>query len=198
MGCGLGPAHLVILPGAAPYIAAMATEGEVLNRSFLSVVADEPDWDAVYTEQLPRVYNFLRYRLGNEAVAEDLTSRTFEKAWAARARYRRDVAGFSTWLISIARNVATDHLRTLKPHLPLEAAEDVAAARTPHDDVSLDSDLVRLGALLQRLPQREQEIVALKYGAEATNRAIAELTGLSESNVGTILHRVVQVLRRDW
>jgi RNA polymerase sigma-70 factor (ECF subfamily) len=176
----------------------MATEGEVLSRPFLGVVAAEPNWDAVYAEQLPRVYNFFRYRLGNDAQAEDLTSRTFEKAWAARARYRRDLAGFSTWLISIARNVATDHLRAQRPHLPLEAAEDVAARSTPHDDVANDSDLARLGALLEKLPQREQELVALKYGAEATNRAIAELTGLSESNVGTILHRVVQALRRDW
>ena len=82
--------------------------------------------------------------------------------------------------------------------MPLEAAEEVATTRTPHDDVASDSDLARLGALLKQLPQREQELVALKYGAEATNRAIAELTGLSESNVGTILHRVVQTLRRDW
>ena len=176
----------------------MATEGEALNRSFLTAVTAEPNWDAVYTEQLPRVFNFFRYRLGNDAVAEDLTSRTFEKAWAARARYRRDLAGFSTWLISIARNVATDHLRAHRPHLPLEAAEEVAARGTPHDDVSNESDLARLSMLLQNLPQREQEIVALKYGAEATNRAIAELTGLSESNVGTILHRVVQTLRRNW
>ena len=176
----------------------MATEGEVLNRSFLGVVAAAPDWDAVYTEQLPRVFNFFRYRLGNDAIAEDLTSRTFEKAWTARSRYRRDLAGFSTWLISIARNVATDHLRAQRPHLPLEAAEDVSAKSTPHDEVALDSDLARLGVLLKELPQREQELVALKYGAEATNRAIAELTGLSESNVGTILHRVVQTLRRDW
>jgi RNA polymerase sigma-70 factor (ECF subfamily) len=176
----------------------MAAEGDVLNRSFLGVVAAEPNWDAVYTEQLPRVFNFFRYRLGSEAVAEDLTSRTFEKAWAARSRYRRDLAGFSTWLISIARNVATDHLRAQRPHLPLEAAEEVAAKGTPHDDVANESDLARLSILLGKLPQREQEIVALKYGAEATNRAIAELTGLSESNVGTILHRVVQALRRDW
>ena len=176
----------------------MATESEALNRSFLGVVAAEPNWDAVYTEQLPRVFNFFRYRLGNDAIAEDLTSRTFEKAWAARSRYRRDLAGFSTWLISIARNVATDHLRAHRPHLPLEAAEDVSAKSTPHDEVALHSDLTRLGVLLQELPQREQEIVALKYGAEATNRAIAELTGLSESNVGTILHRVVQALRRSW
>jgi RNA polymerase sigma-70 factor (ECF subfamily) len=176
----------------------MAIEGELPNRLFMSVAAAEPSWDAVYAEQLPRVFNFFRYRLGNDAHAEDLTSRTFEKAWSARARYRRDLAGFSTWLLSIARNVATDHLRAQRPHLPLEAAEEVAAKDTPHDEVARDSDLARLGTLLEKLPQREQELVALKYGAEATNRAIAELTGLSESNVGTILHRVVQTLRRDW
>jgi RNA polymerase sigma-70 factor (ECF subfamily) len=176
----------------------MAIEGELSNRLFLGVAASEPDWDAVYTQQLPRVYNFFRYRLGNESLAEDLTSRTFEKAWSARARYRRDLAGFSTWLLSIARNVATDHLRAQRPHLPLEAAEHVETKSTPHDEVAHGSDLARLGALLKQLPQREQEIVALKYGAEETNRAIAELTGLSESNVGTILHRVVQALRRDW
>jgi RNA polymerase sigma-70 factor (ECF subfamily) len=176
----------------------MAIEGELTNRLFMGVTAAEPNWEAVYTEQLPRVYNFFRYRLGNEAHAEDLTSRTFEKAWTARGRYRRDLAGFSTWLLSIARNVAIDHLRAQRPHLPLEAAEDVATPGTPHDDVAKASDLARLGALLQTLPPREQELVALKYGAEATNRAIAELTGLSESNVGTILHRVVQALRRDW
>jgi RNA polymerase sigma-70 factor, ECF subfamily len=183
---------------ARPYIAAMAIESELPNRLFMSVAAAEPNWEAVYAEQLPRVFNFFRYRLGSDVHAEDLTSRTFEKAWSARARYRRDLAGFSTWLISIARNVATDHLRAQRPHLPLEAAEDVAAKDTPHDEVSRDSDIARLGLLLQQLPQREQELVALKYGAEATNRAIAELTGLSESNVGTILHRVVQTLRRDW
>jgi RNA polymerase sigma-70 factor (ECF subfamily) len=176
----------------------MAIEGELPNRMLWGMAAAEPDWDAVYAEQLPRVYNFFRYRFGQDALAEDLTSRTFEKAWAARARYRRDLAGFSTWLISIARNVATDHLRAQRPHLPLEAAEEVAAKNAPHDEVARESDLARLGTLLKTLPQREQELIALKYGAEATNRAIAELTGLSESNVGTILHRVVQTLRRDW
>jgi RNA polymerase sigma-70 factor (ECF subfamily) len=101
-------------------------------------------------------------------------------------------------VFSIARNVAVDHLRAQRPHLPLEAADDVAAAGTPHEDVTRLSDLERLAALVERLPAREQELVALKYGAEATNRAIAALTGLSESNVGTILHRTIQALRAGW
>lgn len=176
----------------------MAIEGEIPNRLWWPAAAAEPDWDAVYSEQLPRVYNFFRYRVGNDAIAEDLTSRTFEKAWSARQRYRRDLAGFATWLLSIARNVAVDHLRARRPHLPLEAADEVAAPGTPHDECAHDSDLARLTALTQALPQREQELLALKYGAEATNRTIAQMTGLSESNVGTILHRAVQTLRQAW
>jgi RNA polymerase sigma-70 factor (ECF subfamily) len=176
----------------------MAVESELSERLPWQTGAAEVDWDAAYAELLPRVYNYFRYRLRNDAVAEDLTSRTFEKAWTQRARYRRDVAGLSTWLFSIARNVAVDHLRAQRPHLPLEAADHVAADGTPQDHVAHASDLQRLAALLQRLPEREQELVALKYGAEATNRAIAALTGLSESNVGTILHRAVQQLRSAW
>ena len=56
----------------------------------------------------------------------------------------------------------------------------------------------RLAELLRALPERERELLALKYGADATNRAIATLTGLSESNVGTILHRTVVSLRARW
>src|SRR5579862_10021249 len=91
---------------------------------FYSTSTAEPDWEAVFTEQLPRVYNFLRYRLGNETLAEDLTSRTFEKAWRGRHRYRHDLAQFSTWLLRIARNVVVDHRRTAHEHAPLEAAAE--------------------------------------------------------------------------
>jgi RNA polymerase sigma-70 factor (ECF subfamily) len=59
-------------------------------------------------------------------------------------------------------------------------------------------DLARLARLLEGLSEREQELVAMKYGAELTNRKIAELTGLSETNVGTILYRVVRKLRAQW
>jgi len=52
--------------------------------------------------------------------------------------------------------------------------------------------------LTAKLPPRERELIALKYGAALNNRLIAKLTGLTESNVGTILHRVVQTLRAQW
>ena len=69
---------------------------------------------------------------------------------------------------------------------------------TPEKDAERNSDLARLSRLTQDLPDRERELIALKYGAAINNRLIAQLTGLSESNVGTILHRVVQTLRSRW
>ena len=86
-----------VIPRAAGRILLqMSVEQAMPGRLVRWLSAAEPDWDAVYADQLPRVYNFFRYRFGVTADAEDLTARTFEKAWRARHRYRRDVAAFST------------------------------------------------------------------------------------------------------
>jgi len=160
--------------------------------------ATEADWDALFVEQLPRIYNYFRYRVGDGPEAEDLTSATFEKAWQARGRYRRDLAAFSTWLLVIARNVAIDHYRRRRPLAPIEAAMNVSGGTTPEEAHERRSELARLSDLLARLPERERDILALKYGAGLTNRAIARHLQLSESNVGTILHRTIQGLRAEW
>ena len=162
-----------------------------------AVPVEAVDWDAVYREEMPRVFNYLRYRGLDRATAEDLTSATFEKAWRARDRYRRDRAAVSTWLLAIARNVAIDHFRRTRPEVPLveDAARD---EETPETAALRAGQSLRLAELLRALPERERELLALKYGADATNRAIATLTGLSESNVGTILHRTIGALRARW
>jgi RNA polymerase sigma-70 factor, ECF subfamily len=165
----------------------------------LAEPASEVNWDAVYVRELPRVYNFFRYRVGDGAVAEDLTSTTFEKAWRGRASYRHDAAAFSTWLFTIARNVATDHYRRQRAEVPIEeAAAQPSGADTPEQEALRRADFERLSHLLAELPERERELLALRYGADLTNRAIARVTGLSESNVGTILHRTVHALRARW
>ena len=77
------------------------------RRTFFSRTASaEANFEEYYRAELPRVYNFFRYRVGNDQIAEDLTSETFEKAWRNRERYRYDLAAFSTWLFTIARRVA--------------------------------------------------------------------------------------------
>ncbi len=164
-----------------------------------AVSVESVDWNVVYREEMARIFNYFRYRGLDRATAEDLTSATFEKAWRARDRYRRDRAAVSTWLLAIARNVAIDHFRRSRPEVPL--GEDAARNEdTPETAALREAQSGRLRALLASLPEREREreLLALKFGADATNRAIATLTGLSESNVGTILHRTVVSLRSRW
>jgi len=174
----------------------MIAQPTILER--LTTRVGEVDWEALYREQLPRVYNFFRYRVGDGLVAEDLTATTFEKAWRARRRYRDNLGAFSTWLFTIARNVATDYFRQQHQELSLEDMRDQTDPTLPEEALQSRDDLAHLSALLASLPARERELVALKYGAGLTNREIARQTGLSESNVGTILYRVVQQLRAWW
>lgn len=158
-------------------------------------LAEEIDWEAAYKEYLPRVYNFFRYRVGDASLAEDLTANVFEKAWCGRARFRRDLGAFSTWLFTVVRNAATDYFRRNGRDIPLDAVREQADSISLEETAQRKQDFARLNSVLSQLPAREHELIALKYGAELTNREIARLTRLSESNVGTILHRTVEKLR---
>jgi RNA polymerase sigma-70 factor (ECF subfamily) len=176
----------------------MSVQHAVPDRSMDRLSTDELNWDELYADLAPRVYNYFRYRMGGDADVEELTSRTFERAWRSRSHYRRDLAAFSTWLFKIAQNVGADYRSRWRPHLPLDAATEVASEGTPELDAELSSNLARLATLTATLPERERELIALKYGASLNNRLIAGLTGLSESNVGTVLHRLVRTLRAQW
>ena len=174
----------------------MINQGISLPKSTPAI--SEAEWEALYRQLLPRLYNFFRYRVGNDQVAEDLTATTFEKAWRKRHRYRHDLGAFSTWIYTIARHVATDYYRRQRPMIPLEAVPDLVEPESVEQNVERALSSARLATLLCQLSEREQELIALKYGAGLTNRAIAPLLGLSESNVGTILHRVVKKLQKTW
>jgi RNA polymerase sigma-70 factor, ECF subfamily len=168
------------------------------RRTWFNESASEVDFEALYRAELPRIYNFFRYRVGDGPLAEDLTADTFVKAWRHRARYRRDLAAFSTWLFTIARRVAQDHYRKPHPEIPLEAIINISTNEIVEELVQQDADFTHLSFLLAQLADRDRELVALKYGAGLTNRAIARLTGLTESNVGVILYRIIQDLRSKW
>lgn len=157
------------------------------------------DWEAVYWEQLPRIHNFFRYRLCDEQLAEDLTATTFERGWRSRAQYSYVRGSITTWLFAIARHVAIDHLRKERPELSLDAAADFTQTDPPLDEVvQHHSDLARLAEVVERLSDRERELISLKYGADLSNREIAQLLSLTESNVAVILHRAIRRMRVMW
>ena len=167
-------------------------------RSIFGSRPEPVDFEAVYRQEMPRIYNFFRFRVSDNGLAEDLTSKTFEKAWRSRENYRQDMAAFSTWLFTIAQRVLIDHLRQNQTVISLDALADVPANDNTEDVIQKRADFARLTVLLSQLAERDRELVALRYGAGLTNRTIARLTGLSESNVGVLLHRAVLKLREEW
>ena len=158
---------------------------------------DTVDWDEVYGQFLPRIYNFFFYKVGDRPAAEDLTSTTFIEVWRCRHRYSAAKGALSTWIFTIAHRVVAQHYRRRKRDLPLDAAGGLAAEGSVAAQVERRADIARLVERLRLLGERDHDLIALKYGAQLTNRDIAQLVGLSESNVGTILHRLVGRLRRD-
>ena len=163
-----------------------------------------------YEEYLPRVLNYMRLRVDEEALAQDLAAQTFERA-LSRLHTLRDEGAFGGWLFAIARTVVAGHYRQLKSRatqvcrqqpLSLESAADCRVADCPAPDGSVESQVVRseelraLGDALAALQEREREIIRLKFVAGLTNRAIGREMGLREGNVAVILYRALRKVRR--
>ncbi|MBA7667584.1 RNA polymerase sigma factor YlaC [subsurface metagenome] len=155
----------------------------------------------LYEQYLPRVFRYISYRIGDVHLAEDLTSSVFEKALTGFRSYRSDKASFSTWLLSIAKYTLIDHYRVSGRGqiVPLEKANETSSENSPPEEEAVRrEELQKLQICLAGLRQQEQEIISLKFGAELTNRQIARMLSLSESNVGTILYRAVRKLRDSF
>ena len=181
----------------------MTVENMFVNRRKWSPAkerasAQPEDFDAVYRRFVRPVYSFVAYRVAVRAEAEDVTSQIFEKAWRSYVTYDSGKGSVSTWLFTIARNCVTDHLRR-KGRSPgmAELDSDIGAARDDGPEPRLEALELRreLREALAFLDDREREIVALKFGSSMSNRDIAALLDISESNAGTILYRSLQKMK---
>jgi len=152
----------------------------------------------VYDAFLPRLFYFFCYKVGDPQVAEELTAVTFEKAWRSRRGFCKDRGQVQAWLFGIARHVAGDYLRKPFREVALDEMPELSDNPSLDEDLQRQLDFQKVSRILSTFPERDRELISLKYGAELTNREIAGLAGLSESNVGTILSRVVSKLRKEW
>ena len=157
------------------------------------------DWDQVIQTDFPKVFNYFRYSGLDDDTAEELAATTFEKAWRARKKYDPEKSAITTWLTTIAKNTLIDYYRTKKTTYPIDTLEQKQESGSQEHNLEQkiqETEIFeKLRWLLFQLPDRERELIALKYGTGLTNRDIAKLTGLTESNIGTILHRVISFLR---
>lgn len=152
--------------------------------------ATATSFEEVYRRYFRPLYAFIALRVGSRNAAEDVTAQVFEKALKAYPGYDPGRGGLSTWLFAIARNAVSDHFRRQRPdEVELDEGAAAAASADPLAELEAAELKANVRQALKVLEPREQELVALKFGAGLNNREIAGLLELSESNVGTILYR---------
>lgn len=148
-----------------------------------------------YGEYLPRVLNYMRLRVGDEALAQDLTAQTFERA-LTRLHALRDESTFGGWLFAIARTELAGYFRRHRPQVsPEQIAHLSTTGLSVEQQVEHIQEIVTLSAALSTLSEREQEIIRLKFVAGLTNRAIGKMLRMRENTVAVILYRALRKLR---
>ncbi|MEK7326414.1 MAG: sigma-70 family RNA polymerase sigma factor [Chloroflexota bacterium] len=155
---------------------------------------------AIYDHYFSRVYNYVRYRLADAQAADDVTAQIFERTLANIGRYQPERVPFAAWLFAIARNTVSDHLRAERRRrwLSLDILRDQPDGEPQPEQVAIqDEARLMLLAAAACLSDRERDLIALKFAAGLTNRHMAELAGLSESNVGVTLFRAMRKLRAE-
>jgi RNA polymerase sigma factor (sigma-70 family) len=136
-----------------------------------------------------RIYAYVAYRVGDGPDAEDLTSETFERALRYRQSYDPRKGAPVAWLIGIAR-------RCIEGRPPrLELATDQPEQPVSDDLEDLTVRRLALSSAVDRLEERDRELIALRYGADLTARQIAELLDLRTNAVEVALHRALNRLR---
>jgi RNA polymerase sigma-70 factor (ECF subfamily) len=153
------------------------------------------DFESLYRRTFPRVYAYAASLLRDRSAAEEVTAQAFERAYRKRRSYRARRGTPEAWLFGIARNAALDELRRTRRRADLEAEREDVAAAEPADVAEAAIRRAAVRAALVRLDPRERELVALKFAGGLSNADIARVLGVSESNAGTRLHRVLEKLR---
>jgi RNA polymerase sigma factor (sigma-70 family) len=153
-------------------------------------------FEALYQRTFPRVYAYVASMLRDRSAAEEVTAQAFERAYRKRSSYRSGRGTPEAWLFGIARHAALDELRRLKRRAPLEADPEDLSSVAPEDHAEGIVRRETVRAALATLEPRDRDLISLKFQAGLSNVEIGRVLAMSESNVGTKLHRAMEKLRR--
>ena len=135
----------------------------------------------------------------NPADRDDLVQEMTLQLWRSFARYD-ERQRFTTWMYRVSLNVAISFYRREERRSRVTVPGDesmfhIAAAKA--DVAGLDDDLRILQRLIERLDALDRALVIL-YLDGNRHDTIADVLGISDSNVGTKIGRIKQRIRREW
>jgi RNA polymerase sigma-70 factor (ECF subfamily) len=141
--------------------------------------------------------------LGNNSDAEDVAQQVFVRVWKSAERYR-PTAKFTTWLLTITRNLVFNEARRRKRHpgdlLDVHEGEEAlalvdSAGRVP-DEQLLEAELQReIDRAILALPEKQRMAVVLRRYEDKSYEEIGEVLGLSIAAVKSLLFRARTELR---
>jgi RNA polymerase sigma-70 factor (ECF subfamily) len=159
-----------------------------------SVESATPSFAAVAEELLDDVYGYLLYLTKNWAVAEDLTSETFEAAFKRWRRFDPRRGTPRAWLLAIARTTALDWFRADSRRRRREERADAAEPRHQAGDGFGEGLSPMLEEGLRALTAGEREVVALRVVLDLDGEETARLLGITPTAVSTRLSRALAKL----
>jgi len=153
-----------------------------------------------------RVYRYLLRLVRQPAEAEDLFQQTWLRV-AEKIRSYDPGRNFDAWLLTLARNLAFDHLRRIQPSSLDEPVDDNAPQETrlsrlaasdpgPHDQSLAREQARHLAAALETLPVIYREVLSLRFEEEMKIEEIADVLGTPLSTVKSRLRRGLEQLRQ--
>lgn len=152
-----------------------------------------PDWDAIYADNVGRIYRLMFSKVANRPDAEDLTSQVFLTAFGP-LRATAQVAQVRAYLSATARTVLAEHWRRTLGHQvtqidPTTDLEDYAAAAPEPLNGSADE---RAARILRALPERQRQILVLRFLRGYSVRQAAAELGVSVANAKVMQHRALR------
>ena len=155
--------------------------------------------EAWYRQEMPRLFNYISYRVGSRVDAEELTAITCEKALDRLGQYDPERGTLTLWIYGIARNEIKMYFRRRanRPRLVSlnELPEIEARGTAPEASVEQRDLFAQIVGCLPQLNEREQELIALRYGAGLPNKQIGRMLNLRAGHVRVILHRALGKIR---
>ncbi|MGE7273655.1 sigma-70 family RNA polymerase sigma factor [Brevibacillus panacihumi] len=164
--------------------------GEVLSTD---------EFSQIYEMYFNRVYKYICYRINNHYEAEDLCSQVFETVITKYHTFSEEKARFDVWLFAIARNTVTDYFRSRKKrfHFSLDSITELILSKPSPEELAIrDDEHQAMFQAMAKLRDKERNIIAMKFAAGLKNSEIAELMGVSESNIGVVVYRIINKLRK--
>jgi RNA polymerase sigma-70 factor (ECF subfamily) len=181
-------------PGHPPREAEVAAAAEELEieKRWLLLSRQDPEQFGRFFEKYQRpLFTYLRGRLGDHDLAEDLLAETFLEAIDSQWRFRWQGVTFGAWLFRLARRQVARHFERRAPrearHVPQEAAEVLVAEAAADPEQEEDRQLLAL--CVRQLEATDQDIVIWHYWGGLRLTQIAVILGQRENAVRVRLHR---------